>query len=521
MARDAPYDLCVIGGGINGTGIARDAAGRGYSVLLCEKDDLAGATSAASTKLIHGGLRYLEHYKFRLVRESLKEREVLLANAPHIIWPLRFVLPHDRDQRPAWLIRLGLFLYDHLGGRKRLPGCSTIDLARDGRGAPLRKTMKRAFAYSDCWVQDSRLVVLNAMDAAARGADIRTRHEVLAARREGSNWQVTIKDLKSQTTFDIQARALINAAGPWVGEVLNGRLSQNSRKTVRLVKGSHIVLPRLYEGDHCYIFQNSDRRIVFAIPYETDFTLVGTTDVDYQGDPAQASCSEEETAYLCDLLNRYFDKPVSADQVVWSYAGVRPLFDDGNGSASAATRDYVLDLDTPEGGAALLSVFGGKITTYRKLAEQALGLIDQAFQRDNRPWTATSPLPGGDLPAQDLEAFQRDLRARHPWLESALATRWARSYGTQAEAIIGQAKSTSDLGETLGHDLTEAELRYLVDREWARTADDVLWRRSKLGLHMGPAERGRVADWLLAADLGQEETPGPGARSDRGAEVSG
>ncbi|HEY9539123.1 MAG TPA: glycerol-3-phosphate dehydrogenase, partial [Kiloniellaceae bacterium] len=389
-------DLVVVGGGINGAGIARDAAGRGLSVLLCEKSDLASATSSASTKLIHGGLRYLEYYEFRLVREALIEREVLLRAAPHIIWPLRFVLPHNKGLRPAWMVRLGLFLYDHLGGRKLLPASQAIDLRRHPAGAPLAAGLRRAFVYSDCWVQDSRLVVLNAMDAAERGAEVLTRVECLSARREGAQWRVLLRDRRSGLQREVEARALVNAAGPWTAEFLEQRAGLDKVQLLRLVKGSHIVVPKLFDHAFPYIFQNPDGRIVFAIPYEDDFTLIGTTDIDFTGDPGQVAISEEETRYLCEAVNAYFRRKIAPADVVWTYSGVRPLYDDAAESAAAATRDYVVQLDHGDGRAPLLSVFGGKITTYRRLAEHSLAKLEGALGPRGQAWTAGAALPGGD-----------------------------------------------------------------------------------------------------------------------------
>ncbi len=452
MAGGEPIDLLIVGGGINGAGIARDAAGRGLSVVLCEQDDLASATSSASTKLIHGGLRYLETFEFRLVREALIEREVLLRAAPHIIWPLSFVLPHDRGLRPAWMVRLGLFLYDHLGGRDRLPGSYGIDLRDDPAGAPLKSSFTKAFCYSDCWVEDSRLVVLNALDAAERGAEILTRTRLTAARRIDGLWQATLEPRTGGPVRRVAARALVNAAGPWVVEV-QGKVPGAKRGSgLRLVKGSHIVVPRMSAGEQAYIFQNPDRRIVFAIPYERDFTLIGTTDLPFTGDPGAVAISAEETAYLCESINRYFTKPVTAEDVVWSYSGVRPLYDDLRESSSAVTRDYVFDVDLGTGGdaaadaanaAPLLSIFGGKITTYRKLAEHALDkLLSQLGPgRPVRPaWTERATLPGGDLPGADFDAFLAGLRAARPWLPAALAHRLARAYGTRVEALLGSAR---------------------------------------------------------------------------------
>ncbi|HXV24745.1 MAG TPA: glycerol-3-phosphate dehydrogenase [Alphaproteobacteria bacterium] len=485
MPNGDSVDLLVIGGGINGAGIARDAAGRGLKVLLAEQGDLAQGTSSASTKLIHGGLRYLEYYEFRLVREALKEREVLLANAPHIIWPLRFVLPHADYLRPAWMIRLGLLLYDHIGGRVRLPASRGVDLRSDPAGAPLKPKFTRGFSYSDCWVEDSRLVVLNAMDAAERGAAILTRTRCVSARPSGRAWQVLLQDLNGSRRT-VAAQGLVNAAGPWISEVAEKVIGRPLGQPIRLVKGSHIVVPRLFEGEEAYILQNEDRRIVFAIPYERHFTLIGTTDLNYVGDPADATISREEIDYLCQAVGSYFRRPVTAADPVWTYSGVRPLYDDRRESASAVTRDYVLHLDTPE-GAPLLSVYGGKITTYRRLAEHALEKLAPHYPNSSGPWTARAPLPGGDIPDGDFDRFLAGLIARRPWLPKRLARRWARAYGTRVETMIGGADGTDELGRHYGEDLYQCEIDYLIQREWARASADILWRRSKLGLHLSPA----------------------------------
>ena len=482
------YDLLIIGGGINGAGIARDAAGRGLSVCLVEQDDLAGHTSAASTKLIHGGLRYLEYYEFRLVREALAERERLLGIAPHIVWPMRFVLPLGAGMRPAWMIRAGLFLYDHIGGKRSLPGSKSVRLDGHGCGAGLKQRNGRAFAYSDCWVEDSRLVVLNAVDAAERGASIRTRTRLVSARREDGAWRADLASPRGETT--VQARMVVNAAGPWVGQVLAGALGQNAASRTRLVKGSHIVVKRLYEGEHAYLLQNPDKRVIFVIPYEGAFSLIGTTDLPWDRDAGQVTISAEETAYLCEAVTRWMQQPVSPADVVWSYSGVRPLHDDGAENASAVTRDYVLELDAPDGTAPALSIYGGKITTYRRLAEAALAKLGIG----GASWTGTAPLPGGDLPGADFPRFLADLRAAYPFLPDALATRLARAYGTRVSAFLGQAKGLADLGDDIGGGLTQAELGYLRAHEFAVEAEDVLWRRSKLGLHVPAGTAARLAE---------------------------
>ena len=484
---DKPVDLLVVGGGINGAGIARDAAGRGLSVLLCEKGDLAGATSSASSKLIHGGLRYLEYYEFRLVREALAEREVLLRLAPHIIWPMRFVLPHDASLRPRWMIRTGLFLYDHLGGRRTLPGTEAVKLRRHRYGTPLQERVTDGFAYSDCWVQDARLVVLNARDAAQRGARVLTRAEVLDARREGGLWQARVRD--EGGVREVAARALVDAAGPWVVDALR-RARVESRAAVRLIKGSHIVVPRLYEGEQAYILQNDDRRIVFVIPYEGRFTLIGTTDVAFDGDPASVAIDPEETAYLCRAVSRWLARPVTPGDVVWSYAGVRPLYDDAAANASAVTRDYVFDLD--ENGPPALSIFGGKITTYRRLAEHAMEKLARFFPGAGGAWTAGAPLPGAAMDARHAG----ELRRLYPFLDAAMADRLLRAYGSDAKMILGDARRPEDLGRDFGYGFTEREIDWLVREEWARSAADILWRRSKLGLHLDTAATAALAAHL-------------------------
>lgn len=491
------FDLLVIGGGINGAGIARDAAGRGMKVCLVEKGDLAGATSSASTKLVHGGLRYLEQYELRLVRESLIERERLLAIAPHIVWPLRFVLPHDKGLRPRWLLRLGLFLYDHIGGRKLLPPARSIDLTQPPHAGVLEARLTRGFEYSDCWVEDARLVVLNAVDARARGADIRTRTECVNLTRQRDHWDARLKG--PQGVQDVSARMVVNAAGPWVDQMLARALPGRNAARLRLVKGSHLIMPRLYQGPHCYIFQNRDGRIVFAIPYEQDFTLIGTTDVAFEGDPAGIDISPDEARYICDAVNEYFAVDISPDQAVASYAGVRPLYDDAAASNSTVTRDYVFELDRGWDGKApaLLSIFGGKITTYRRLAEHAL----EKLGVPGASWTAAATLPGGDIPGLDFEAFVTAQAAAFPWLPLATVRRMARAYGTQMGQLLGKARGLADLGQSFGGGLTAAEVIYLIQNEYARSADDVLWRRSKLALHLTPDERERLAHWFERARI--------------------
>ncbi|PPB80513.1 glycerol-3-phosphate dehydrogenase [Albidovulum inexpectatum] len=507
-------DLFVIGGGINGVGIARDAAGRGLSVALAEMGDLAQATSSASTKLFHGGLRYLEYFEFGLVRKALIEREVLLRAMPHISWPMRFVLPYSPDmrfesdtptsrllstfmpwmrgRRPAWLIRLGLFLYDHLGGRKILPGTRTLDLASDPAGKPLKPEFRRAWEYSDCWVDDARLVVLNARDAEARGARIMTRTRVVEARRSGDHWIVEVERNGKRRQF--RARMVVNAGGPWVERIVKDTAHLAPRAHIRLVRGSHIVTRKLFDHDRAYFFQGRDGRIIFAIPYEEDFTLIGTTDVDHDGDPLQARCTEEEQDYLCAFASEYFARPVTRDDIVWTYSGVRPLYDDGAKSASAATRDYVLTLDSD--GPPILNVFGGKITTYRKLAEAALDKIASVLDVPAGPWTATAPLPGGDFPVDGVAALRDDLARAYPFLDGYTIRRLARCYGTEARQVLGDAGSAEDLGRHFGAGLFEAEIRWLMAREYAQTAEDVVWRRTKLGLRMNAEQIAELDAWM-------------------------
>jgi glycerol-3-phosphate dehydrogenase len=501
---DGVYDIFIAGGGINGCGIARDAVGRGFSVFLAEMKDLASGTSSGSTKLIHGGLRYLEHYEFRLVREALMEREVLWSIAPHIIWPLRFVLPLHKAMRPAWLIRLGLFLYDYIGGRKALPATRVLNLENDPAGRPLKSGFRKAFEYSDCWVNDARLVALNARDAADRGAVIRTRTKVVSARREGGFWSVTTEDAVTGRSETVQARLFVNAAGPWVDKLLQGAVGTNE-SNVRLVQGSHIVIRKKFADPRAYFFQNNDGRIFFAIPYEDDFTLIGTTDQDYKGDPADVAISDAEIDYLCAGASEYFKEPVTRADMVWSYSGVRPLYDDGASKAQEATRDYVLKAEGAEGEPQLINVFGGKITTYRRLAESMLEKIEDVLGKRGKPWTSGATLPGGDFDKQGFEGLLSKFRRDYPFLSEAHARRLIRLYGTRAWPILGGAKSIADLGHVFGSDLTEAEVAYLADNEWAREAEDVLWRRTKLGLKLD-AEAARGIDEFL------KSRPGAGAR---------
>jgi D-erythritol 1-phosphate dehydrogenase len=491
-----PVDLLIIGGGVNGAGIARDAAGRGLSVILCEKDDLAQGTSSRSGKLVHGGLRYLEYYEFRLVREALIEREVLLESAPHIIWPMRFVLPHSPDDRPAWLVRLGLFLYDNLGGRKRLPGTRSLNLRTEPEGAPVKPEFAKGFEYSDCWVDDARLVVLNALAASELGAGICPRTTCVSARREGGLWNVELKDAVSGEKLDVTARALINAAGPWVNDVIGRVAGQNSSHSVRLVKGSHIIVPKFWEGRHAYLVQNSDKRVIFINPYQNDLALIGTTDIPYEGRAEDVAADSTEIDYLIAAVNRYFKRQLQRSDVIHSFAGVRPLYDDNADDPSAVTRDYEFELDAPDGGAPMLSVFGGKITTFRKLSEHALDRLKPFFPAMKPEWTARSHLPGGDIANADFEQFLGDLRMIFPWLPASLAKHYGRLYGTRASAVLDGAGGVGDLGRRFGPDFYECEALYLIQTEWARTADDILERRTKHGLHMSGPERADFAQWL-------------------------
>lgn len=498
MSATSIHDIFVIGGGINGCGIARDAAGRGYSVFLAEMGDLASGTSFASTKLIHGGLRYLEHYEFRLVREALIEREVLWRIAPHLIRPMRFVLPHVKGARPAWLLRLGLFLYDHIGGRRLLPPTRTLDMREDTAGRPLKRGFRKAFEYSDCWVDDARLVVLNARDAADRGAEVRTRAKVVSVSGEAGFWRVRIEDGATGAREDITARLLVNAAGPWVDDVLGKVVGRSAVHNVRLVQGSHIVIGRKYDDPRAYFFQNRDGRLVFVIPYENDFTVIGTTDRDYDGDARDVCITEAETDYLCSVASEYFTEPVKRADVVWSYSGVRPLYDDGASKAQEATRDYVLKEDEIH-GAPLISVFGGKITTYRRLAEAMLEKIEGHLGRRGKPWTASASLPGGEFAVDGFDAELARLRAGYPFLEPGHARRLVRLYGTRARSVLGKATSAAHLGRRFGSDLYEVEVDYLMAWEWARTAEDVLWRRTKQGLRCTESEAAALADYMAVA----------------------
>ncbi|MGZ5199130.1 MAG: glycerol-3-phosphate dehydrogenase [Telluria sp.] len=494
-------DLLVVGGGVNGTAIARDAAGRGLSVILCEQDDLAAHTSSASSKLIHGGLRYLEYYEFGLVRKALIEREVLLRAAPHIIRPLRIVMPHDRGQRPAWLLRLGFFLYDHLARRALLPGSHAIDLRRHPSGRDLQEQFVRGFVYSDATVDDARLVVLNAVDAAERGATIMTRTTCSDARREAGNWIATLRAADGSATT-VQAKCMVNASGAWAAKFAGQATQHAPEQSLRLVKGSHIVVRKLFDHDHAYIFQSPDGRIVFAIPYEGEFTLIGTTDLEYKGDPARVAIDEQEVDYLCELANRYFRKRIAAADVVWAYSGVRPLLQDEAADAKAVTRDYKLVFDTD--GAPLLSVFGGKITTARKLGEEAVDLIAPALGTARKAWTANACLPGGEIVGggpsnegvREFGAYVACLQRHYHWLPPALVARYAEAYGSRIDSLLAGCGDLAGMGSEILPGLYEIELRYLITREWARNAEDVLWRRTKLGLHVGPASVETLAEWM-------------------------
>jgi len=499
--RELACDVLVVGGGINGAGIARDAAGRGLSVVLCEKDDLAAHTSSASTKLIHGGLRYLEYYEFGLVRKALIEREVLLRSAPHIMWPLRFVMPHAKGQRPAWLIRAGLFLYDQLARRELLPGSSSINLRRHPAGQPLKAQFERGFVYSDGWVNDARLVLLNAVDAAEHGAHILTRTRCTALQREPDGWQARLVHADG-SACTVRARSVVNAAGPWTAEFLQQAVPAGPARKLRLIKGSHIVVKRLFEHDHAYIFQHPDGRIVFAIPYEDDFTLIGTTDLDYQGDSGKVAISNEEISYLCELSSYYFSKPITPADVVWTYSGVRPLVQDEAADAKAVTRDYRFELD--QDGPPLLSVFGGKITTFRKLAEEALDLLAPALGNSHGAWSAGACLPGGDVAGskpdnravREFGQFVQALQQQYGWLPALLVARYARAYGTRIHLLLKGRDSVAAMGEEIAAGLYAAEVEYWQRHEFAVTAADMLWRRSKLGLHLPAGTEAVLGDWL-------------------------
>ncbi len=509
------YDLFIIGGGINGCGIARDAVGRGYSVALAEMNDFASATSSQSTKLFHGGLRYLEFFEFRLVREALIERENLLAAMPHISWPMRFVLPMHQSmrfdnttptskllgtvmpwmkgRRPNWLIRLGLFMYDNLGGRKILPGTTKLDLKRDPAGEPLDDRFEVAYEYSDCWVEDARLVLLNARDAANRGATVMPRTKVISAHFDGTLWNIETETGGEKTTH--QARMIVNAGGPWVEDIIRQTIRINTQEGVRLVRGSHIVTKKLFDHDKCYFFQGEDGRIIFAIPYEQDFTAIGTTDQEHSDASEEPVCSEEEADYLRAFASKYFKKPIEKDDIVWTYSGVRPLYDDGASSATAATREYVLSVDNSTGGP-VLNIFGGKITTYRKLAEAAIEKINDAMGRDTKEWTVRVPLPGGEFPVADAEKLRGALQKSLPFFDAKTTDRLFRQYGTETNGIFEGATSMADCGSDLGHGVTAREVDWAIENEWVHTAEDFLWRRSKLGLRFSPEEAAALDTYI-------------------------
>lgn len=486
-------DIFIVGGGINGVGIAADAAGRGLKVTLCEKDDLASATSSYSSKMIHGGLRYLENYEFRLVREALREREILLHAAPHLIHPLQIIMPHDAHLRPYWMIRLGLFLYDHLGGKQTLPKCQSLRFSQLTE-QPLATKYKRGFMYSDGRVDDSRLVLANALAAKAQGATILTRHELISAKREKNCWELELHDHINDSYQTIYAKAVINAAGPWVDKILSQVMNIPSQQHIRLVKGSHIVVPKLYPGKHGYLLQNSDKRVIFVLPFQEEFHLIGTTDVDYQGEPDKAKISPEEQSYLCNAVNQYFKAPIKAEQIVWHFAGVRPLLQDEHADASKVTRDYSFSLNEVNEYAPVLSIFGGKITTYRKLAEHALEKLAAYFPQMGPAWTAHAKLPGGNF--IDYRTFLDELSKRYAWLPNNMLQRFASAYGDISYTILGQANSMHDLGEYFGGSLYEAEVSYLITHEWALTIEDILWRRTKQGLFLNEAQIRHLSEWL-------------------------
>jgi glycerol-3-phosphate dehydrogenase len=492
----APVDLLVVGGGINGVGIARDAAGRGLSVVLCEKDDLAQGTSSRSGKLVHGGLRYLEYYEFRLVREALIEREVLLRAAPHIIWPMRFVLPHSREQRPAWMIWLGLMLYDHLGGRQLLPRSRRLDLSSELAGKALKPEFRNGFEYSDCWVDDARLVVLNALDAAARNARIFTRTALTTARRENGIWCAELRD-KAGAIVRVSARAIVNAAGPWVEDVLRHNTGLNAGHRVRLVKGSHIVVPKFWDGPQAYLFQNDDRRVIFVNPYQGDLCLIGTTDIPYSGEADDVAASEDEISYLLRAVNRYCLRQLGRADVIHSFSGVRPLFDDSAEDPSAVTRDYVFELNDVDGAAPILSVFGGKITTYRKLSEHVLERLKPYFRSMSGSWTADAPLPGGDIAAAGFDAFAAGVRYEYPGLSPEVVDHYVRLYGTRAYQLLGGVRTPADLGRHFGGAFYQREAEFLQREEWASSPEDILERRTKHGLHLTPDQKQAFTDWMF------------------------
>ncbi len=496
MSADDAVDICVIGGGINGAGIARDAAGRGLSVTLLEQGDLASGTSSRSGKLVHGGLRYLEYYEFRLVREALIEREVLLAIAPHIIWPMRFVLPHSPQDRPAWLVRAGLLLYDYLGGRRRLPATRSLKLDTAPEGEVIRPEYVRAFEYSDCWVDDARLTVLNAVDAHERGARVLTRTRCVGTQRDNNQWRVSVENTRTGETSEIKARVLINAAGPWVNKVIENAADVQSGRNVRLVKGSHIVVRKFWPGDQAYLIQHVDKRVIFINPYENGYALIGTTDIAFDGDPACVEIEQTEIDYLLKAINRYFINQLTERDIVHTFSGVRPLYDDNSDNPSAVTRDYVFDVDDNNGLPPLLSVFGGKITTYRKLAEHAINKVEAYCPQMGKSWTSSAPLPGGDIPDSDFELFFIKTSSRYPGLPAELMHHYCRLYGSRCEQLLDGVTELSQLGRHFGHAFYEREARYLIENEWAQTVDDILHRRTKHGLHLNESERGEVSRWF-------------------------
>ena len=505
------FDVFVVGGGVNGCGIARDAAGRGFSVCLAEKDDLGGKTSSGSTKLIHGGLRYLEHYRFNLVRKSLIERELLWNLAPHIIYPLRFVLPHHEGLRPSWLLRLGLFIYDHLGGRKALPQSRKVSLASDEAGGPLRSEFKIGFEYSDCWVDDARLVILNAQDAAEKGAKVLPRHEVISVRGENGAWVIETRDRDSKK-HKFQARVLVNAAGPWVSNLTDSVIDGAISRSMRLIRGSHIVVPRLYAHDRCYLLQNSDDRIVFVIPYEENFSLIGTTDREHQESLNQVTISKDEAQYLCASVNDYFHSSISLEDILWSYSAVRPLFDDGNADTKSITRDYRITSETDGTGAPLISVLGGKITTYRKLAEDVLSEVNQALGVTSEGWTGSSPLPGGSFDFLRFDNEVEQLKQDYPFLSHSHAHRLMRLYGSLSREILGNAMTYGELGRFFGGNLYENEVRYLIECEWAMSVEDILWRRTKEGLRFSDGAVRLLSDFLQKI-ASESDSPGGDAEA--------
>ncbi len=490
------FDVFVIGGGVNGCGIARDAIGRGFSTCLVEMDDIASGTSAWSSKLIHGGLRYLEHHEFKLVRKALSEREVLLKSAPHIIWPMRFVLPHHKGLRPAWLLRLGLFLYDHIGKRVLLPGTTTVNLKTAEVGKPLKPIFSKGFEYSDCWVNDARLVLLNAMDAAERGAVIKTRTQCISAKCIGEYWEIKTKNTNSGEEENFKAKLIVNAAGPWVDNIIGEALGKSEAKNVRLVQGSHIIVPKLHDHDHAYIFQNADNRIIFALPYEQDYTLIGTTDRDYEGEPRDVKITPQEITYLCDAASEYFKTPIKEDTIVWTYAGVRSLYDDGVTAAQEATRDYILREDGKDNEPRVINIFGGKITTYRQLAHSMMKKIETILGARKPAWTQDFHLPGGDFEVDGFDALVEEVTQKYPFIKHLQAWRLVRSYGTYVWKMLDGVKNTKDMGKDFGANLTELEVRYMMEHEWAQTAEDILWRRSKLGLKMTNEEVSTLDSWI-------------------------